>query len=89
MRFVKPLDETLLHKIFKTHTSIITIEDGTVVGGLGSAILEFASQNNYKNTIEIIGVPDHFINHGSVEELYRIIGFDSEALSLVIKKMIG
>ena len=62
MRFVKPLDEQLLHEIFKNHKTIITIEDGTIKGGFGTAILEFASENNYLNKIKTLGIPD---------ELYR------------------
>ncbi len=80
MRFVKPLDESILHTVFKTYETIITIEDGTIKGGFGSAILEFASTNNYKNTIKILGVPDRFIEHGSVDELQKYIGLDAESL---------
>ena len=80
MRFVKPLDESLLHVIFKTHETIITIENNTIRGGFGSAILEFASTNNYKNNINILGVPDHFVEHGSVDQLQQSIGLDVESL---------
>ncbi len=80
MRFVKPLDENMLHTVFKTYNIIITVEDGTIKGGFGSAILEFASTNNYKNTIKILGVPDRFIEHGSVDELQKYIGLDAEGL---------
>jgi len=76
LRFVKPLDEVLLHKVFKKFDAIITIEDGTIKGGFGSAILEFASEHNYQNRIKILGVPDVFINHGTTEELYEICGVD-------------
>ncbi|MCL6296217.1 1-deoxy-D-xylulose-5-phosphate synthase [Jejuia spongiicola] len=80
MRFVKPLDESILHTVFKTYETIITIEDGTIKGGFGSAILEFASTNNYKNTTKVLGVPDRFIEHGSVNELQKSIGLDVESL---------
>ncbi|MDO5979284.1 1-deoxy-D-xylulose-5-phosphate synthase [Flavivirga spongiicola] len=80
MRFVKPLDEPLLHAIFKTHETIITIENNTIKGGFGSAILEFASANNYKNSINILGIPDHFVEHGSVNQLQQSIGLDVESL---------
>jgi 1-deoxy-D-xylulose-5-phosphate synthase len=70
LRFVKPLDEQLLHNIFKNYNTIITIEDGTISGGFGSAILEFANMHSYKATIKILGVPDSFIHHGKIEELY-------------------
>ncbi len=74
MRFVKPLDETLLHTIFKKFNTIVIIEDGTIVGGFGSAILEFASKNNYKsNTIKLLGIPDYFLEHGKVEELFECV----------------
>ncbi|KJD31833.1 1-deoxy-D-xylulose-5-phosphate synthase [Tamlana nanhaiensis] len=80
MRFVKPLDETLLHHIFKNHNTIWTIEDGTVNGGFGSAILEFAAKHDYKNTIKLKGIPDNFIEHGSVDELQKLVGLDVESL---------
>ncbi|MET2986287.1 1-deoxy-D-xylulose-5-phosphate synthase [Aureibaculum conchae] len=75
MRFVKPLDEKLLHTILKKFDTIITVEDGTIVGGFGTAILEFAQQQGYKNkNIEILGIPDKFIEHGKTEELFNSIG---------------
>ena len=80
MRFVKPLDEELLHTIFKKYDTVITVEDNSVIGGFGSAILEFASKNNHKNTVEILGIPDTFIEHGSVEELQKSVGLDVESL---------
>ncbi|NMH89178.1 1-deoxy-D-xylulose-5-phosphate synthase [Flavivirga algicola] len=86
MRFVKPLDESLLHAIFKPHETIITVEDNAVKGGFGSAILEFASENNYKNTIHVLGVPDHFLEHGSVNTLHQSIGLDADSLTLYFNK---
>ena len=80
MRFVKPLDEKLLDTIFKTYHTIITVEDNSIKGGFGSTILEFASANNYKNTIKTLGVPDAFIEHGSVDELQEFVGLDVESL---------
>ncbi|MEP5340917.1 MAG: 1-deoxy-D-xylulose-5-phosphate synthase [Algibacter sp.] len=80
MRFVKPLDEALLHTILVTYDTIITIEDHSVKGGFGSAILEFATENNYKNTINVLGIPDEFLEHGSVSELQDRIGLDVESL---------
>lgn len=74
MRFVKPLDVDLLHKIFSKFKTIVTIEDGTVIGGFGSAFLEFAAENNYKNTtIKTLGIPDNFIEHGKTEALFDTI----------------
>ncbi len=80
MRFVKPLDESLLHDIFKTHQTVISIEDNAVKGGFGSAILEFAAANNYKNNINTLGVPDTFIEHGKVDRLHESIGLDVKHL---------
>ena len=81
MRFVKPLDEKLLHVIFKNHEAIFTVEDGTIKGGFGSAILEFASENKYQNKIKIVGIPDNFITHGSVSELQHAVGLDANSLA--------
>jgi len=81
MRFVKPLDEDLLHYIFKKHNKIVTVEDGTIIGGFGSAILEFAAKNNYNNTtIKQLGVPDNFIEHGKMTELFNDIHLSKETL---------
>ena len=79
MRFVKPLDEKLLHQVFKKHNKIITIEDGCVQGGFGSAILEFAADNNYKSNISRMGISDTFINHGTQDELYAYCYYDTAA----------
>ncbi|MBL4907726.1 MAG: 1-deoxy-D-xylulose-5-phosphate synthase [Sneathiella sp.] len=84
MRFVKPLDETLLHHILKTYKSIITVEDGAIKGGFGSAVLEFAARHNYKNNITLLGVPDRFIEHGKVIELQEQISLNPEAISKTI-----
>jgi len=83
MRFVKPLDENLLHTIFKTYDTVVSVEDHAIKGGFGSAILEFASENGYKNTIKILGIPDDFVEHGSVEELQKRVGLDVETLKKV------
>jgi 1-deoxy-D-xylulose-5-phosphate synthase len=86
MRFVKPLDERLLHEIFKNHKTIFTIEDGTIKGGFGAAILEFVSKNEYKNKIQVLGIPDNFIEHGSVLELQRKIGLNASNLASLFSK---
>ncbi|WP_027137854.1 1-deoxy-D-xylulose-5-phosphate synthase [Gaetbulibacter saemankumensis] len=88
LRFVKPLDEGLLHDIFNQHDTIVTVEDNTVKGGFGSAILEFAATHNYKTTIKTLGVPDIFIEHGSVDELQESIGLDVESLKLYFNKFL-
>ncbi len=75
LRFAKPLDETMLHEVFSRYKKIITIEDGTIVGGVGSAILEFMAENNYHAQIKRLGIPDKFIEHGEPNELYLECGF--------------
>ncbi|NQY27896.1 MAG: 1-deoxy-D-xylulose-5-phosphate synthase [Flavobacteriaceae bacterium] len=88
MRFIKPLDYNLLHTIFKKNQTIITIEDGTIIGGFGSAISEFAALHNYKNNIQILGIPDQFIEHGTVTELYDTVGLSPKHISEIVKKSI-
>jgi len=78
--FVKPLDEKLLHSIFNSFEAIITVEDGVIKGGFGSAILEFSAQNNYAKILETLGIPDEFIEHGTVEELQRYCKIDVDSL---------
>ena len=80
MRFVKPLDKKLLHEIFKKFDSIITIEDGCLQGGFGSAIIEFMSDNNYKANVKRLGISDNFIDHGSQEELHSKCKYDNHAI---------
>lgn len=74
MRFLKPLDEQMLHNIFKKYHCVLTLEDGTTVGGLGSVITAFAAKHNYKNTIDILGIPDIFPEQGTIPELQDIVG---------------
>jgi len=88
MRFVKPLDEQLLHKIFAQYQNIITLEDGTVVGGFGSAILEFMSENGYQAKVKRLGIPDHFIEHGTQNELYKECGYDLESIYQTAKQIL-
>ena len=87
MRFVKPLDERLLHTIFKTYSTLITIEDGVIRGGFGSAILEFAAAHCYKNDVIVKGIPDEFIDHGSVNALYEALELDVLNLKKQISKL--
>ncbi|MBN8565131.1 MAG: 1-deoxy-D-xylulose-5-phosphate synthase [Flavobacteriales bacterium] len=82
--FVKPLDEELLHSIFKEYENIVTIEDGTIIGGFGSAIAEFKSKYKYKNDVQILGIPDQFIEQGTVEELQRFSEISVENLIVVL-----
>jgi len=88
MRFVKPIDEDLLHYIGKNYKAIITVEDGTVTGGFGSAVLEFMNDHSYNLKIKRLGVPDKFIDHGTVEELHKECGFDAEGIIKVVKSMV-
>jgi 1-deoxy-D-xylulose-5-phosphate synthase len=81
--FVKPLDEKLLHVIFNAFKTIITLEDGVIKGGFGSGIIEFAAQNNYTSTIKTLGIPDEFIEHGTVDELQQYCGIDVTSLELI------
>lgn len=89
MQFVKPLDESLLHSIFKKFHTIITIEDGTVKGGFGSVITEFASEHKYTNTLQVLGIPDQFIEHGTVEELYEECGISKNAIKELLLSLLG
>lgn len=89
MRFVKPLDEEMLHQVFRKFETIVTVEDGTIIGGFGSAVLEFASNNNYKNkTIKHLGIPDHFIEHGKVDELFESIHLSKEKIKEFLLKLL-
>ena len=80
LRFLKPLDETLLHEVGRRFTRIVTIEDGVRKGGMGSAVLEFMSDNGYSPQIQRIGVPDTFVEHGSLKELHHLCGMDEEGI---------
>ena len=80
MRFAKPLDEALLHEIASKFAKVITVEDGTVVGGFGSAVLEFMAAHNYNLEVKILGIPDRIVEHGKPEELHRECGYDAKAI---------
>lgn len=86
MRFVKPIDTELLHEVFSKFNKIITIEDGTVVGGFGTAVLEFMNQNGYKADVKIMGIPDRLVEHGSPKELYSEIGLNAQAIAEVLRE---
>jgi len=87
MRFVKPLDEALLHTIFSKFNKIITLEDGVIMGGFGTSILEFMADNNYSAKVIRLGIPDKFIEHGTQNELYKICGYDVEAIYKAVKDL--
>lgn len=86
MRFLKPIDEEILYEVFNNYKHIITVEDGTVKGGFGSTVLEFMNANNYKNKVKLLGIPDEFITHGKVEQLYSICGIDAESIVKAVKE---
>ncbi|MEP7256457.1 MAG: 1-deoxy-D-xylulose-5-phosphate synthase [Ferruginibacter sp.] len=87
MRFVKPLDEKMLHEVFSKFNKIITIEDGTIVGGFGSAVLEFMNEHGYKADVKIMGIPDRLVEHGTPKQLYDEIGIDANGITAVLREM--
>lgn len=89
MRFVKPIDEDLLHEVFQNYELVVTVEDATVVGGLGSAVLEFMNANNYKAQVRILGIPDTVVEHGSVKELQQECHYDALAIANAVKNLLG
>jgi len=88
LRFIKPLDEKLLWDIFQRYKILITLEDGVIAGGFGSAILEFAASNHFKNEVHLMGIPDFFPQQGTVEELQEISGISTSAISKKIKSFL-
>ena len=88
MRFLKPIDEDVLHEVARNHKRIITLENGTINGGLGSAVLEFMADHGYTPNVRRMGLPDQFIEHGSVPELCRLCGIDSESIVQTIEDMV-
>lgn len=80
LRFLKPLDEEMLHEVGKGFDRILTVEDGVRKGGMGSAVLEFMADNGYTPKVQRIGVPDRFVEHGTVQELYALCGMDEESI---------
>jgi len=88
MRFVKPIDENLLHQVGKKFKKIITVEDGTIIGGLGSAVLEFFADHNYQLQVTRLGVPDHFIDQGSQQLLYKECGYDVQGICQAVKALV-
>jgi 1-deoxy-D-xylulose-5-phosphate synthase len=88
MRFAKPLDEKLLHAVLKKYEKIITVEDGTVVGGFGGAVAEFITVHGYKADLKMLGIPDRVVEHGTLKELHRECGYDAEAIAAAIREML-
>ena len=89
MRFVKPLDETLLHEVFSKFNKVITIEDGCLMGGFGSAVIEFMIDQKYTSEVVRLGIPDEYIHHGTQQELWADCGFDKDGIVKAIKSMLN
>ena len=89
MRFVKPLDADMLHEVARKFSKIVTVEDGTVVGGFGSAVLEFMSENGYHPEVRVLGIPDRIVEHGKPEELHRECGYDAAAIASAVRELAG
>ncbi|MFM9909950.1 MAG: 1-deoxy-D-xylulose-5-phosphate synthase [Chitinophagaceae bacterium] len=88
IRFVKPLDEKLLHEVFTKYNKVVTVEDGTIVGGFGSAILEFMAEHNYKADLKIMGIPDRIVEHGTPKQLYNEIGLDANGIANTVREFL-
>lgn len=88
MRFVKPLDTDMLHDIFQRYDRVITVEDGALQGGFGSAVLEFMADNDYKADIKRLGIPDRLVEHGKPAELQRECGYDAIAIANAVREML-
>jgi 1-deoxy-D-xylulose-5-phosphate synthase len=87
MRFAKPLDEALLHEVFTKYSRVLTVEDGTIKGGFGSAVLEFMAANNYSAKVKVLGIPDRIVEHGSLKDLHRECGFDAKGVAEAAREM--
>lgn len=88
MRYVAPLDAEVLHGVFNKFKQIITVEDGVLKGGFGSAVIEFMSDNGYNSDVRRLGIHDYFVEHGTQDELYRECGFDAEGIELAIREIL-
>jgi 1-deoxy-D-xylulose-5-phosphate synthase len=87
MRFAKPIDEEMLHEVFSKFDKVVTIEDGTVVGGFGSAVLEFMAAHNYRAEVKIMGIPDSLVEHGTPKQLYEEVGIDANGIAKTVREM--
>ena len=86
MRFLKPIDEDILHEVGTTCRRIVTVEDGVVRGGLGSAVLEYMADHDLHPQVVRLGLPDHFVEHGTPDELYHLVGLDVESIKEKLRK---
>ncbi|HEY8387693.1 MAG TPA: 1-deoxy-D-xylulose-5-phosphate synthase [Parasegetibacter sp.] len=89
MRFAKPLDEELLHEVFSKYKKIVTVEDGAITGGFGSAILEFMAEHHYQAEVKMLGIPDRIIEHGTLKELHRECGYDAQGIADAVREMMS
>lgn len=89
LRFLKPLDEALLHEVGQRFRYVLTVEDGVLIGGMGSAVLEFMADNGYKPDVRRLGIADHFVQHGSVKELRALCGIDETAIYQAISQILA
>jgi 1-deoxy-D-xylulose-5-phosphate synthase len=89
MRFASPVDTETLHSVFKKFDKVITVEDGILKGGFGSAVIEFMTDNGYRALVKRLGIPDYFVQHGTQDELIRECGFDAEGIVKAVKEMLG
>ena len=87
LRFAKPLDEALLHEACQQYEKLITVEDGSIEGGIGSAILEFMAMHGYKNDVKILGIPDRLVEHGTPKELHKECGYDAASIADAVREM--
>jgi 1-deoxy-D-xylulose-5-phosphate synthase len=87
MRFAKPLDEEILHLVFKKFDKVITIEDGMITGGFGTSVLEFMAENGYNAKVVRLGIPDKFVDQGTLQELYAECGFDEAGIIKTVRKI--
>ncbi|MFN0290491.1 1-deoxy-D-xylulose-5-phosphate synthase [Pedobacter helvus] len=87
LRFVKPLDQELLHEVFTRFKNVVTVEDGCLQGGMGSAVLEFMADNGYKSNVTRLGIPDEIVEHGEQPELWALCGYDTQAIIQAVKKI--
>lgn len=87
MRFAVPLDKDLLHEVFGKFSHIITVEDGIIRSGFGTAVIEFMCDNGYSAEVRRLGIPDYFVEHGTPDELYRECGFDAEGIEVAVREM--
>jgi 1-deoxy-D-xylulose-5-phosphate synthase len=89
MRFVKPIDELMLHEVFSKFSKVITVEDGSIMGGFGSAVIEFMVDNKYSAEVIRLGIPDRYVHHGTVEQLQAECGFDTDGIVSTVKSMLN